>query len=94
MKWETSRRFKLTESLFSILIIDFFVCFSAVERRTAWDAQALVTFCLLCSCSPGLRDGSHRKTSLGKGVERSQQGQAASGLTLVPPFHPKDNHFS
>ena len=61
-----------------------------------WDAQALRTSSLQYSCAPALRDRYRRKTSPGKGIERSQQGQVAftrdglvSGLTLVPHFNPK-----
>lgn len=99
MKGETYQRLRLTESLFSILITDFFVGFSAVGRYgfsrggILWDGQALVTFCLQCSWSSALRDRSHRKTSLGEGDGEEPARAGGSRADLGTPFHPKDNNL-
>lgn len=101
MKGETSRRFRLTESLFSILIFDFFVCFSAVERYSFSIGGTAPVEIPHSVEYPTLWDEQasatfclhcsrfHRKISPGKEREKSQQGLMASGLTLVPHFNPK-----
>lgn len=103
MKWETLQRFRLTESPFLILILmsDLFPLMLGKETASAggilWDAQALLTPSLQCSCAPALKGRSYGKISW-KGDEGEPggfyQGWACIRANLGSPFQHKDNHFS